>query len=513
MKTDDIGKYLRKLRQENNLTQKELAGQLHVTHQAVSRWENGKSIPDIDTLSRLGDKYGITIDEILLKENASVVVVKKKNKVFLRYLIVYFGIIGSLFGISLFLNFEFHYTSHIFFTGFITVLITVFMLSFKIKAKLIEYSVITGLIIVVFIVLLGTNFGYYLIDQVPYQTLIEEKEVDIELSDEVKFLRYTHIFDECKLVYTYGEENMYLLNVSNFSEDIITLDTDGKTVRDVVVVYDDIYYTSWEEETTFIFNVYKMNVETNTSELVFEGSTILNMYEIFPYDIVLFVTNPEYSQETNVYTMDVDEEMTFISDFSYQVYDVISYQVDYQTGYLFSIKNISGPEMLYEENYNLVWANDQFEISESLSFFDDELVIPAIFEGDFGEIYFENEDQIYFMREADVELVVREDNFADLQSFGGNHYYMDGEILNKDFSVYSKFLFYDYDYTKSSTYYAFTDDSGNSFAFDNHYFALLQLHPYVSQIWLLHPVLRFLILVPSMFSLGYFIVLGQRKGK
>ncbi|WP_018393304.1 helix-turn-helix transcriptional regulator [Bacillus sp. 37MA] len=46
----ELGDKLKKLRQENGYSQNELADKLHVTAQAVSKWENNKSIPDIINL-------------------------------------------------------------------------------------------------------------------------------------------------------------------------------------------------------------------------------------------------------------------------------------------------------------------------------------------------------------------------------------------------------------------------------------------------------------------------------
>ena len=45
MDLNKTGKYLKKLREENNLTQKDVAYQLNISVQAVSKWETGKSFP------------------------------------------------------------------------------------------------------------------------------------------------------------------------------------------------------------------------------------------------------------------------------------------------------------------------------------------------------------------------------------------------------------------------------------------------------------------------------------
>lgn len=52
------------LRKKLGLTQDALAGKLGVTFQAVSKWENGQSCPDIDLLPKLADIFGVSIDEL-----------------------------------------------------------------------------------------------------------------------------------------------------------------------------------------------------------------------------------------------------------------------------------------------------------------------------------------------------------------------------------------------------------------------------------------------------------------
>lgn len=60
-----IGAYISKLRKDQDLTQLELADQLNVSHQAVSKWERGDSLPDIGTLPKFARLFGKTVDDIL----------------------------------------------------------------------------------------------------------------------------------------------------------------------------------------------------------------------------------------------------------------------------------------------------------------------------------------------------------------------------------------------------------------------------------------------------------------
>lgn len=53
------------LRKEANMTQSNLAEKLNVSRQAVSRWEMGTAMPDIDNLIRMSDLFGVSLDDLL----------------------------------------------------------------------------------------------------------------------------------------------------------------------------------------------------------------------------------------------------------------------------------------------------------------------------------------------------------------------------------------------------------------------------------------------------------------
>lgn len=65
MNQEKIGSFIKNLRKSNGLTQKQLAEKLGVTYQAVSKWENGKSIPDIALLKQISQEFKVEIEEIL----------------------------------------------------------------------------------------------------------------------------------------------------------------------------------------------------------------------------------------------------------------------------------------------------------------------------------------------------------------------------------------------------------------------------------------------------------------
>lgn len=61
----ELNERLAKLRKEHGLSQNDLADQLKVSRQAVSRWEQGLAMPSSDNLIYLSKLYGITLDELI----------------------------------------------------------------------------------------------------------------------------------------------------------------------------------------------------------------------------------------------------------------------------------------------------------------------------------------------------------------------------------------------------------------------------------------------------------------
>ena len=86
MNQENIGKFIRELRKNNNLTQADLANKYNVTYQAVSKWENGKNIPDISILKQMSKDFNIDINDLLDGE-------ENKKKVKPYYFIIGFVIV------------------------------------------------------------------------------------------------------------------------------------------------------------------------------------------------------------------------------------------------------------------------------------------------------------------------------------------------------------------------------------------------------------------------------------
>lgn len=91
---ETLGQRIARLRKEKKYTQDDLAKKFNVSTQAVSKWENDLSAPDISILKELANTLGVTIDYLLSNETTEIVNFvpqserKDINKMVLRVLIL-----------------------------------------------------------------------------------------------------------------------------------------------------------------------------------------------------------------------------------------------------------------------------------------------------------------------------------------------------------------------------------------------------------------------------------------
>lgn len=86
---ESFGTRLANIRKEKNLTQNDIADKLNISAQAVSKWENDLTSPDIETLIKLSDIFTISLDDLVGKKKSEPVYLpeserKDVNKMILR---------------------------------------------------------------------------------------------------------------------------------------------------------------------------------------------------------------------------------------------------------------------------------------------------------------------------------------------------------------------------------------------------------------------------------------------
>ena len=114
MDTIKIGKFISERRRALGFTQLQLAEKLYISDKAVSKWETGKSMPDVSIMLELSKVLGISVQELLMgeavtmndKNNEKVLLdmaseIEQKNRIIWRsmWIIMVFSMIGLLGGL------------------------------------------------------------------------------------------------------------------------------------------------------------------------------------------------------------------------------------------------------------------------------------------------------------------------------------------------------------------------------------------------------------------------------
>src|SRR5574344_1927253 len=80
MDQEKIGKFIAESRKNKNMTQEGLAEKLKVNSRSVSRWENGRNMPDVSLFKPLCEELSITINELLSGEHLEELEIKKQSE-------------------------------------------------------------------------------------------------------------------------------------------------------------------------------------------------------------------------------------------------------------------------------------------------------------------------------------------------------------------------------------------------------------------------------------------------
>ena len=167
MNQEHIGKFIAECRKRKKITQSELAEKLGVTDRSVSKWENGKNMPDLSLFKPLCNILDITINELLSGEklskdeyqekfeenivntiNYSTKKISKYNKVISLFLII-FGLFISISAIMIFPS-ESSWSSIYSVFG-----VLVFMVGISKMMKLFKWYIRLAFVSIVFILTMG----------------------------------------------------------------------------------------------------------------------------------------------------------------------------------------------------------------------------------------------------------------------------------------------------------------------------------------------------------------------
>lgn len=101
---EQIGSIIKDIRKKNNLTQNEFASILGVTFQAVSKWENDKSIPDITILKDISNKFNVDLNYLISGKKVNI----NKKSFFKKNMIIITVIVFIIISVCVILFFHKH---------------------------------------------------------------------------------------------------------------------------------------------------------------------------------------------------------------------------------------------------------------------------------------------------------------------------------------------------------------------------------------------------------------------
>ena len=153
---------IKKLRQDNELTQEELAEKLYVTRTAISKWETDKGYPGIDSLKQLSSLFHISIDDMISDsdiENKRLLEEKKARQMYM-VAIIFLGIATVFTLLAYFLkNSYFHIGGLIGLVGYIAFGILTKPKSDRIAARktFVPYVISRIMLLIIVIVIIATT--------------------------------------------------------------------------------------------------------------------------------------------------------------------------------------------------------------------------------------------------------------------------------------------------------------------------------------------------------------------
>jgi len=106
----ELGNQIKKYRQQNNLSQEELANRVYVSRQTISNWENDKNYPDVNSLVLLSEVFQISLDKLIkgdidiMKEVIQKEEVSKMNRYSTIYAVLLITLVVSAVPLSMWLG-------------------------------------------------------------------------------------------------------------------------------------------------------------------------------------------------------------------------------------------------------------------------------------------------------------------------------------------------------------------------------------------------------------------------
>lgn len=513
MNNQEIAEFLKQLRISKNMTQRELAKLMHVTPQAVSRWENSNSIPDINTLKSIAEFYDISVDEILkAKKNDPIEIpIKKEKPKVWKYIAIYLGLTLSLFGMSFFIVVFEHFILNLLFVLLGLVLSYLIMRKIKRKRFFKTYLINISILIVLTLIFISPNMNAYLIENEQHMQLTESKEIsyhkDIGPDTHVEIFEY--IFDQYALIYSENQADITIFNLSEFtteSYDIIS--TNQMIIKDLVVVGEHIYLSTFIQDIPGEFKLFEFDFETHDLTLLYESNRIYKLFKV--YESLYLISDDFYYLESSKVLQLVDNNVVQLYDLEYYVHDLIEYNLDYQQKLLVSIHERDSEHGTLNFKVAVIdyhnFEIDQYILANSENLYE--------FQSTLHEYYGYNPyngTSLYKFEGYNANLVLTHDEVESFILLSDDRYLINNELYDGNHQKIQNYMFYDEKFNKSSAPIIINNSHDNFYIIDNELMGFVIEYPDEPNTWNLVFSTRLTLYISSILMIGLFVSWGQKR--
>jgi len=472
LNNEHIAQTLKRLRIRRHLTQKQLAEEINVTHQAVSRWEKGLSIPDVQMLMIIADFYDVQVDTILGKSSVyfdSKPQIDRQNEILLNFVrrVVYpILILFSTFGAVMFLFFDKHYHSQIALTALFTSIPLIIMYKVKVKDKKTLFLTVPLISLLVAAVTYGSSFYFYNTEEL---TLFEEGE---------QYPSKLNILDGYQESFSYNDHHyMFIYEVFESNYFLYSLDSKLSEMEQEFYFEDEVitsiflydyepyiatldYEMDGREILSTTTNLYKFNSETSSPDLIIskQGS-----YGITGGGNFMFYPLGFESSENMIYII-VDGVLEELISLDYPLYRL----VDAHGGYYGVISE--------GEYFKVVKFGNDFEISivfEETSTFQEVLS----FEVNSIDLIAESDETAYLIKGDKVINQVDKKYHCYTHNTIGLYFSSCGSLYDENLNKVKESTYMDENYHVYNPSYLVIDSDWNYIAIDSAYITRLQFTP------------------------------------
>ncbi|XFA98664.1 helix-turn-helix domain-containing protein [Candidatus Izemoplasma sp. B36] len=476
MSNENIGLYLKELRTKKGLTQRELAKEIGLTHQAISRWENGKSIPDVDVLRILAKFYDVSVDEILqVSKNTT----KPKKQKYISKILVSILIVFNVLCILQFLLFERTLLTTIIYTIFISLFLISGLFFIK-KYYNIFLITLTILVFVIIGILNQTNNAYYDLDYIPRYMEIDNQDISLGTLGGFNY----HYFGNDQSVYLLGwTESQDMIYIYDLNQDIHEFETiielDGYEIYDVVGTYDGVYASVQVRDSSPVRSmILYIDIYTKNYEII--TGTEKSDFASKIYALGEFLHTLE-NQELSMYVRD-EETFFLMHEFDVDINDI----VEHIDGYTISYCN-NGYCNVYKASYTFLKLFD---------YFDQDLGTPLELDNGYQKVVAYGMNSSYFLYE---DGTIEETN---IYSYNTNS--RDDELINgflyQDQVLVNDFSFITNNFEKRIAEIYLSETSYGNLFFNNGNVVKAEFYPREIDFVLINHNIREIIFYSAMFT-------------